>query len=38
MNKLVHIIFSVLKNQREFIMITPDQQVKLYKHRQKFSA
>jgi transposase len=38
MNKLVHIIFSVLKNQREFIMITPEQQIQLYKHSLRLSA
>lgn len=38
MNKLVHIIFSVLKNKHEFTMITPEQQVKLYKHSLRLSA
>lgn len=38
MNKLVHIIFSVLKNQHEYTMITPEQQVKLYKHSLRLSA
>jgi transposase len=32
MHKLVRIIFSVLKNQQEFIMITPEQQRKLYQN------
>ncbi len=30
MNKLVRIIFSVLKNKRPFVLITPDQQKELY--------
>jgi len=38
MNKLVHIIFSILKNQHEYTMITPEQQVKLYKHSLRLSA
>ena len=36
MNKLLRIIFSVLKNKQPFRLITPDQQVELYqKHLQK---
>jgi len=36
MNKLIRIIFSVLKNKQPFTLITPDQQVELYqKARQK---
>lgn len=38
MNKLVHIIFSVLKNKRKYVMITPEQQVQLYKHSLRISA
>jgi len=30
MNKLLRIMFSVLKNKRPFRLITPDQQVKMY--------
>jgi transposase len=32
MNKLVRIIFSVLKNNHKFITITPDEQIEMYKH------
>jgi transposase len=32
MNKIVHIIFSVLQNKRKFVPITPEDQVKLYKN------
>lgn len=31
MNKIVKIIYSVLKNQHTFIMITPEEQIKMYK-------
>lgn len=33
MNKLIRIIFSVLKNERAFILITPEEQRKLYAMR-----
>jgi transposase len=36
MNKLLRMIFSVLKNKQSFRLITPDQQVEMYqKVRQK---
>ena len=38
MNKLVHIIFSVLKNDHEFVPITPEQQVRMYRNKLKISA
>lgn len=33
MNKLVRIIFSVLKNNRSFVLITPEEQVALYRSK-----
>lgn len=33
MNKLVRIIFSVLKNKHPFVMITPEEQIKLYRSK-----
>ncbi len=38
MNKLLRIIFSVLKNQREFRLITSDEQVRLYQDARKKTA
>jgi len=38
MNKLVRIIFSVLKNKRPFILITPEEQVELYHSKLKKAA
>lgn len=38
MNKLVHIIFSVLKNGHEFVSITPEQQISIYQNKLKISA
>lgn len=38
MNKLVRIIFSVLKNNRKFVMITPEKQIELHKHSLRLSA
>lgn len=38
MNKLVRIIFSVLKNNREFVLITPEEQVKMYRSNLKAVA
>jgi len=35
MNKLIRIIFSVLKNKQPFRLITPDQQVEMYQKVQK---
>jgi transposase len=32
MNKLVRIIFSVLKNRRKYIPITPERQIEIHKH------
>lgn len=38
MHKLVRIIYSVLKNQKEFVMITPEQQCKMYESNIKLIA
>ena len=38
MHKLVRIIFSVLKNQQEFVMITPEQQCKLYQNNLRIAV
>lgn len=38
MNKLVRIIFSVLKNQRPFVLITPEEQTKMYQQNIKIIA
>jgi transposase len=38
MNKLARIIFSILKNDHEFISITPEQQVRMYQNKLKISA
>jgi transposase len=35
MNKLLRIIFSVLKNKQPFRLITPDQQVEMYQKVQQ---
>ena len=35
MNKLIRIIFSVLKNKQPFTLITPDQQVEIYQRVRK---
>ena len=38
MNKLLRIIFSVLKNKQAFRMVTPDEQIKLYQDNRKKAA
>ncbi len=38
MNKLVRIIFSVLKNQHTFVLITPEEQVKMYRSNMKIAS
>ena len=38
MNKLLRIIFSVLKNQQSFRLISPDKQVEMYQKRLKKAA
>ncbi len=38
MNKLLRIIFSVLKNKQSFHMITPDEQVRLYQNNREKAA
>ena len=38
MNKLVRIIYSVLKNNQPFILITPEEQVKMYRANMKIVA
>lgn len=38
MNKLVRIIFSVLKNNRQFVLITPEEQKKMYRSNMKIIA
>jgi len=38
MNKLLRIIFSVLKNKQAFHVITPDEQVRLYQNNRKNAA
>ena len=38
MNKLLRIIFSVLKNKQAFHLITPDEQVRLYQNNRKNAA
>lgn len=38
MNKIVRIIFSVLKNRRPFVLITPEEQVRLYKSNLRIAA
>ncbi|WP_432409309.1 IS110 family transposase [Wukongibacter sp. M2B1] len=38
MNKLVRIIFSVLKNKRLFVLITPEEQKKMYLRNMKIVA
>lgn len=38
MNKIARIIYSVLKNQRSFIMITPEEQIKMYKQNISIAA
>jgi len=38
MNKLVRIIFSVLKNNREFVLITPQEQAKMYKSNLRIAS
>jgi transposase len=38
MNKLARIIFSVLKNQHPYVVITPEEQVKMYQQNMKIVA
>lgn len=38
MNKLVRIIFSVLKNKHDFVLITPEEQVKMHRSNMKIAA
>jgi len=38
MNKLVRVIFSVLKNKQPFVLITPEEQVKMYQANMKIAA
>ncbi|AOT69391.1 IS110 family RNA-guided transposase [Geosporobacter ferrireducens] len=38
MNKLVRIIFSVLKNENPFVLITPEEQVKMHRSNVKIVA
>lgn len=38
MNKLVRIIFSVLKNRHPFVLITPEEQVRLHKSNIRIAA
>lgn len=38
MNKLVRIIYSVLKNQQPFVLITPEEQVRMYQRNMQIVA
>lgn len=38
MHKLLRIIYSVLKNQKEFVLITPEEQCNLYENKLKLIA
>ena len=38
MNKLVRIVFSVLKNKQSFCLITPEQQIEMYQTNRKKAA